>query len=147
MFPCHLVKETYYALFDEESWRVRWFARSCWMSAGLVAVLAVAAAAAFSLLHLKGLLAYPVAVLPALPILWMLFETGRYLAVEKDGAPDWNLLVQCMLGGIGGTLATTTAWAWGEAFAHLPHLQTMWIFPIFWLFVGISVPVVYRRYR
>ena len=125
---------------------VRRFARSCWMSAGLVVVLAVAAAAAFSLLHLKGLLAYPVAVLPALPILWMLFETGRYLAVEKDEFQR-NLLVQCMLGGIGGTLATTTAWGYLEAFVHVPHLQTMWIFPIFWLFVGISVPVVYRRYR
>ena len=125
---------------------VRRFARSCWMGAGLVVVLAVVAAVAFRLWHLKGLLAYPVAVLPALPILWMLFETGRYLAVEKDEFQR-NLLVQCMLGGIGGTLATTTAWGYLEAFAHVPHLQTMWIFPIFWLFVGISVPVVYRRYR
>ena len=122
------------------------FVRTCWMSGGLVAVLAVAAAAAFRLGHLKGLPAYPVAALPALPILWVLIETGRYLAVEKDEFQR-NLLVQCMLGGIGGTLATTTAWGYLEAFAHLPHLQTMWIFPIFWLFVGISVPVVYRRYR
>ena len=124
----------------------RRFARSCWMSAGLVVVLAVAAAAAFSLLHLKGLLAYPVAVLPALPILWMLFETGRYLAVEKDEFQR-NFLVQCMLGGIGGTLATTTAWGYLEAFAHVPHLQTIWIYPIFWLFVGVSAPVVILRYR
>ena len=124
----------------------RRFARSCWMSAGLVVVLAVVAAVAFRLWHLKGLPAYPVAVLPALPILWMLFETGRYLAVEKDEFQR-NLLVQCMLGGIGGTLATTTAWGYLEAFAHVPHLQAVWIYPIFWLFVGIAWPVVYRRYR
>ncbi len=124
----------------------RRFARSCWTSAGLVVVLAVAAAAAFRLWHLKGLLAYPVAVLPALPILWVLFETGRYLAVEKDEFQR-NLLVECLLGGIGGTLATTTAWGYLEAFAHVPHLPSMWIYPIIWLFVGLSVPVVILRYR
>jgi len=116
------------------------------MSAGLVVVLAVGAAVAFRLWHLKGLPAYPVAVLPALPILWVLFETGRYLAVEKDEFQR-NLLVECLLGGIGGTLATTTAWGYLEAFARVPHLQTMWIYPIFWLFVGLSVPVVHWRYR
>ena len=133
-------------LCSTKSPAVRRFARSCWMSAGLVAVLAVAAAAAFSLLHLKGLLAYPVAVLPALPILWMLFETGRYLAVEKDEFQR-NLLVQCMLGGIGGTLVATTVWGNLEAFVHVPHLQSIWIYPIFWLFVGLSTPVVLWRYR
>ena len=124
----------------------RRFVRTCWLSAGLVVVFAFVAAAAFRLGHLKGLLAYPVAVLPALPILWVLIETGRYLAVEKDEFQR-NLLVQCMLGGIGGTLATTTAWGYLEAFAHVPHLQAMWIYPIFWLFVGLSVPVVVLRYK
>jgi len=133
-------------LCSTKSPAVRRFARSCWMSAGLVVVLAVVAALAFRLGHLKGLLAYPVAVLPALPILWVLIETGRYLAVEKDEFQR-NLLVQCLLGGIGGTLATTTAWGYLEAFAHVPHLQAMWIYPIFWLFVGLSVPVVILRYR
>ncbi len=133
-------------LCSTKSPAVRRFARSCWMSAGLVVVLAVVAALAFRLGHLKGLLAYPVAVLPAVPILWVLFETGRYLAVEKDEFQR-NLLVQCLLGGIGGTLATTTAWGYLEAFVHAPHLQSMWIYPIFWLFVGLSVPVVMLRYK
>src|SRR5208282_3213499 len=122
------------------------FLRASLMSAGLVVALAVAAAVAFRLWHLKGLLAYPVAVLPALPIVWVLFETGRYLAVEKDEFQR-NLLVQCLLGGIGGTLATTTAWGYLEAFAHVPHLPAMWIYPIFWLFVGLFMPVVIMRYR
>ncbi len=133
-------------LCSTKSPAVRRFARSCWMSAGLVVVLAVVAALAFRLGHLKGLLAYPVAVLPSVPILWVLFETGRYLAVEKDEFQR-NLLVQCLLGGIGGTLATTTAWGYLEAFVHAPHLQSMWIYPIFWLFVGLSVPVVMLRYK
>jgi hypothetical protein len=124
----------------------RRFVRTCWMSGGLVAVLAVGAAAAFRLWHLKGLLAYPVAVLPALPILWVLIETGRYLALEKDEFQR-NLMVQCLLGGIGGTLAVTTVWGYMEDFARAPRLDLIWVYPIFWLFVGIAMPVVYRRYR
>ena len=124
----------------------RRFAKRCWLSGLLVALLAIIAALAFRFGHVHGVLAYPVAALPALPIIWVLFETGRYLAEEKDEFQR-NLLVQCLLGGTGGTLATTTAWGYLEAFAHVPHLQSMWIYPIFWLFVGLSVPVVILRYR
>jgi len=116
------------------------------MSGGLVAVLAVAAAAAFRLWHLKGLPAYPVAVLPALPILWVLIETGRYIAVETDEFQR-NLLVQCLLGGIGGTLAVTTVWGYMEDFARAPRLDLIWVYPIFWLCVALTYPVVVRRYR
>jgi hypothetical protein len=116
------------------------------MSGGLVAALAVAAAVAFRLWHLKGLLAYPVAVLPALPILWVLIETGRYIAIEKDEFQR-NLLVQCLLGGIGGTLAVTTVWGYMEDFARAPRLDLVWVYPIFWLFVALTYPAVVRRYR
>jgi len=125
---------------------VRRFVRSSWMSAVLVSLFAVFAAVAFRLWHLKGLLAYPVAVLPALPILWVLIETGRYLAAEKDEFQR-HLLVECLLGGIGGTLAVTTIWGYMEDFVRAPRLDLIWIYPIFWLFVGIAMPVVYRRYR
>lgn len=122
------------------------YVRSCMMSAGLVVLFAVAAAAAFRLWHLKGLLAYPVAALPALPILWVLIETGRYLAAEKDEFQR-SLLVQCLLVGIGGTLAVTTVWGYMEDFARAPRLDLIWVYPIFWFFVGIAKPVLYRRYK
>ena len=86
------------------------------------------------------------AALPALPILWVLIETGRYLAVEKDEFQR-NLLVQCLLGGIGGTLAVTTVWDYMEDFARAPRLDLVWVYPIFWLFVALTYPVVARRYR
>lgn len=123
----------------------RWV-RSCWMSAVLVVVLAVCAAAAFRLGHLKGLPAYSVAVLPALPIVWLLMEMGRYLAEEKDEFQR-NVLVQCLLGGTGGILATTTIWGYLEDFAHAPHLDLVLIYALFWLFVLVSYPVVRLRYK
>jgi hypothetical protein len=120
--------------------------RSCLISASLVVVLAIGATAAFRLWHLKGLPAYAVAVLPALPVLWLLVEMGRFLAVEKDEFQR-NILVQCVLGGTGGTLATTTIWGYLEDFAHAPHLDLIWVYPIFWLFVVASYPLVRLRYR
>jgi hypothetical protein len=124
----------------------RRFVIACWVSTGFVAVLAIAAKLAFRFWHLHGVPAYAVAILPALPILWVLFATGAYLAEEKDEFVR-TLLVQCLLGGIGGTLATTTVWAYLEDFAHAPRLDLIWVYPIFWLFVGISMPVVKARYR
>jgi hypothetical protein len=123
----------------------RWLRSSC-VSAALVVLLALGAAAAFRLWHLKGLPAYVVAVLPALPILWWLAELGRFLAAEKDEFQR-NLLVQCLLAGTGGVLATTTVWGYLEDFARAPHFDLVYVCPIFWLFVVVSYPVVRLRYR
>ncbi|MGA2754428.1 MAG: hypothetical protein ABSE53_11730 [Terracidiphilus sp.] len=123
----------------------RWV-RSCWISAALVVPLVIGAAAAFRLYHLRGFPAYVVAVLPTLPILWVLVELGRYLAVEKDEFQR-NILVQCVLGGTGGTLATTTIWGYLEDFARAPHLDLVYIYLIFWLWVLVSYPVVRLRYK
>ena len=114
--------------------------------AGLVIALAVGAAAAFRLGHLHGPLTYVVAVLPALPIIWVLIETGVYLAAEKDEFQR-NILVQCLLGGIGGTLAATTIWGYLEDFARAPRLDLILVYVIFWFFAAITNPVVSRRYR
>jgi hypothetical protein len=123
----------------------RWL-RSCLIGSALVIVLALAAAATFRLWHLKGLPAYPVAVLPALPILWVLVEWGRFLAQEKDEFQR-NVVIQSLLGGTGGILATTLIWGYLEDFAHAPHLNLIWIFPLFVLFMAIARLLVMLRYR
>ena len=123
----------------------RWV-RACVISALLVVVLAISVAVTFRFLHLQGVLAYGAAVLPALPIVWLLTEMGRYLAEEKDEFQR-NVLVQCLLGGTGGVLATTTIWGYLEGFVHVRHLNPIWDYPIFWLFVVVSYPVVKLRYR
>jgi len=124
----------------------RRFVRACWMSAALVTPLVLGAVAAFRLYHLHGIAAYAVAVLPTIPILWVLVELGRFLAVEKDEFQR-NILIQCVLGGTGGTLATTTIWGYLEDFAHAPHLDLVLVYAIFWLFVLVSYPVVRLRYK
>jgi hypothetical protein len=107
---------------------------------------AVIAALGIRFGHLRGIPGYLIAVLPAIPIIGAIVAFGIFLDEEKDEFQR-NLLVQALLGGTGGTLAATTVWGYLEAFMHAPHLQSIWIYPIFWLFVGLSIPVVLLRYR
>jgi len=114
--------------------------------AGLCILGSVVAALVFKLWHPHGVLAYMVAVLPALPIIGALVYTGVYLTEEKDEFQR-NLLVQAMLGGTGAILAGTTAWGYMEDFAHAPHMGLTLVYPAFWLFSAISYGIVRARYR
>lgn len=116
------------------------------VAAALCIVFALIAALAFRFGHLTGIPAYLVAVLPALPIVGALIGTGAYLGEEKDEFQR-TLLVQSLLGGIGITLSATTIWGYLEDFAHAPHLDLVWVYPLFWIFVVLSMPFVVLRYR
>jgi len=117
-----------------------------WVSAALCVLFSIVAALVFRISHPHGVLAYLAAILPALPIMGALVYTGVYLAEEKDEFQR-NLLVQSLLGGTGVILAVTTAWGYMEDFAHAPHADLIWVYPLFWLFAGISYVVVKLRYR
>jgi hypothetical protein len=93
-----------------------------------------------------GALAYLAAVLPALPVIGALVYTGVYLAEEKDEFQRY-LLVQSLLGGTGGILAVLTAWGNMEDIANAPHLDLIYVYPLFWVFAGISYHLVKTRYR
>jgi hypothetical protein len=93
-----------------------------------------------------GVLAYVLAVLPALPILGQLAVIGLYLAEEKDEFVR-NMQIQSLLGGIGGTLAVVSVWGFLENFAHARHLDLFLVYVLFWFFVGISTVVVRLRYK
>jgi hypothetical protein len=109
-------------------------------------LLAPAAAAAVYFWHLKGVSACLMAVIAALPIVGLLAANAAFLKEEKDEFQR-NVFVQCLLGGIGGTLVATTIWGNLESFVHAPHLNPVVVYPIFWIFVLISAPVVLARYR
>jgi hypothetical protein len=123
----------------------RYWARM-WITAGVCVLFAIADAFAFRYGHLHGVAAYLAAILPALPILGALAATGVYLDQETDEFQR-NILVQSVLGGTGGTLAATTVWGYLEDLTHIPHLDPIWVYPIFWLFVVLSYPLVRMRYR
>jgi hypothetical protein len=93
-----------------------------------------------------GMLAYSLAVLPALPILGMLLVIGMYLAEEKDEFIR-NMQIQSLLGGMGLTLALVSVWGFLENFAQVPRLQLILVYPIFWGFVGLSTLFVWLRNR
>ena len=121
--------------------------RSCWISAVLVVPLGNRRRRRVSsLASARVCRPMPWLCCRRFRFLWVLVEMGRFLAVEKDEFQR-NLLMQCLLGGIGGTLATTTIWGYLEDFAHAPHLDLVCVYPIFWLFVVVSYPLVRLRYR
>lgn len=109
-------------------------------------VFSLAAALGIRHWHRTGLPAYALAVLAALPIVAALVGTGAYLAEEKDEFQR-TVMVQALLGGIGATLAVTTIWGNLEDFVLAPHLDLIWIYPLFWIFVVAAFPVVWLRYR
>jgi hypothetical protein len=117
-----------------------------WVAAGFCIVFAFVSATVFRHLHPTGIPAYLVAVLPALPIVGAIVGTGLYLAEETDEFQR-NLLVQALLGGIGGTLAVVTVWGYLEDFAKTPRLDLILVYAMFWGFAGISYGVVRQRYR
>ena len=96
--------------------------------------------------HPTGVLAYLLAVLPAIPLTGLLAIFGLYLAEEKDEFLR-SVGVQCMLWGIGGTLAVTNIWGFLENLTHLRHLNPILDSVIFWIFVGISLPFILARYK
>jgi len=104
--------------------------------------------------HPTGVLAYLLAVLPAIPLTGLLAIFGLYLAEEKDEFQR-SIGVQSMLWGIGGTLAVTNIWGFLESFAQVQyldliqvqHLDLIWIYPVFCLFFAISAQLVKLKYR
>jgi hypothetical protein len=97
---------------------------------------------------------YGLAVLPALPLLAVLGITGMYLMEEPDEF-ERTVVVQSMLWAMGGVLGLTSVWGFLEMFyENMPqqtlavgHLQPFWLFPLFWMLMGMATPLVRWRYR
>ncbi len=96
--------------------------------------------------HPTGVLAYLLAILPALPIIGGIVVVGLYLAEEKDEFQR-AILVQSMIWGIGVTLSLTTAWGFLEVFKLVPHIELYLIFPAFCAISGFASGILKARYR
>ncbi len=123
----------------------RYLLRMMW-AAFFCLVFSAAAAGGIRHGHVAGFFSYVLAALPAVPVAWTLLITGTYLNEEKDEFQR-NLYIQAILCGVAATLAVVTALGYMEDFGRAPHLGLAWIYPLFWIFVVISFPVVRLRYR
>jgi hypothetical protein len=125
----------------------RRFVRRMWLSALFCVLFSLTAAVFFRLVHHPAVyFAWPLAALPAVPILGALMATGAYLKEETDEFQR-DLLVQGLLYASGLTLAVVTASGYLHDFARVPVLPLIWIYPLFWCVAGISIVVLSRRYR
>jgi hypothetical protein len=93
-----------------------------------------------------GLGLYLAAVLPALPVGVAIFAWGRYFSELTD---EFLRMVQvkAMSIGTGLTMFTCTAWGFLAQYAHVWAPPLYLVFPMWWAFYGLALPVVNRRYR
>ena len=96
--------------------------------------------------HVTGVLAYLLAILPTLPIVGTLVLTAAYLSEESDEF-ERTVYIQALLVGIALTLSVTTVWGFLTDFALAPPLRLTWVFPMFWIFVAVALPVARLGYR
>lgn len=94
----------------------------------------------------NGVLAYAVAIAPAVPLIAMIVVIGIYLREEPD---EFLRAVQTegCLWATGGTLAIATVWGFLEMFNLAPHVPAWAAFPIWCLLLGPGQIIARRRYR
>jgi len=109
-------------------------------------VLTISIALTFYKFRPHGPLATVLAVLPAVAILGNIIAIGLYLIEDKDEAQR-SVMVELLLWGLGGVLVFTSAWGLLETFTHIRHFNPTYTYTVFWIFVGIGVPFLQRKYR
>ncbi len=103
-----------------------------------------------TMLHRHGLtagpLGYLIALAPAAAILGAIASMGFYLAEETDEFHR-EVLIQSLLWGIAVTLGAASVWGFLETFGKAPHAPAWSVVPIFAVAMGLSQPLIARRYR
>jgi hypothetical protein len=95
---------------------------------------------------LHGVLAYALAVLPAVPVLGMAWAMALYLREEEDEF-ERAVCIQNALWATGVTLSIATVWGFAEMLADAPHLGGWLWFPVWALAGTITDIFTRRRYR
>jgi hypothetical protein len=101
---------------------------------------------AFHRFHPRGMAAYLLASLPALPIAGVLGVFALYLREEQDDFQR-SVMIQSILWSTGLLLAATNLWGFLEKFIQVPHIQMIFVFPLFCAFWVVVAPLVQWRYR
>ena len=101
------------------------------------AVALIGANLIFQRLHPTGVLAYLVAVAPALPIVGVFAALGRYLQEERD---EYLRMMETrqMLAATAFTLSLATMWGFVEAFGLAPHVPAYFAAIIWYAALGVA---------
>ena len=87
--------------------------------------------------HPDGLIAFALALLPSVGVLWMVWAMARLLAEESDEYLR-HRLVRSSLFGLGTLLTLATVWGFFEQFDLVPHAPTWLAVPVFALGLGFA---------
>ena len=117
------------------NWRVIWLSLA-------YAILLIAAVYGFKHKLIPHALTYPVAILPALPIIGLFAAMGRYLVEETDEYVRM-LMVRQMLWAMGFALSCATIWGFLESFDLTGHLDGYYVV-IAWYF-GLGVGSIVNK--
>jgi amino acid permease len=90
-----------------------------------------------------GLMAYIAAVLPALPVVGVVFAMGRYLVQESDEYLRMKFNRQVLIA-TGVMLAVVTIWGFLERFGLVVHIDAYWAAVVWFLGFGIVGRIVNR---
>lgn len=93
---------------------------------------------------LSGPALYAIAVLPALPLIGIVWALGRFLIEETDEYQR-ALAVRKMLVATGFLLVVATIWGFLEEFGLAPHLPAFWCFIVWCL--GLGLGAVWTKVR
>lgn len=124
------------AAWKRYNWRVIWLSLA-------YAVFLLAAVYGFKHQLIPGALKYPVAILPALPIIGIFVAIGRYLVEEQDEYVR-TLMVRQILWASGFSLSLTTVWGFLDNFGLVGHADGYWVV-ILWFF-GLGLGGFVNKY-
>ena len=77
------------------------------------------------------------AMLPILPIFWMIFVMARYLKEENDEYLRYRAIIASLIG-LGFVLAIGSFWGFLETFELVPHVPGWWSVPIWAFGMGVG---------
>jgi hypothetical protein len=117
------------------NWRVVWLSLA-------YAIFLIGAVYGFKHDLVPAPLKYPVAILPALPIVGIFVAIGRYLVEEQDEYIRM-LMVRQVLWASGLTLSAATVWGFLDNFKLVGHADGYWIV-ILWFF-GLGLGGIHNK--
>ena len=123
------------AAWKRYNWRLIWLSLA-------YAIFLIGAVYAFKHALVPTLLKYPVAILPALPIIGIFVAIGRYLVEEQDEYVRM-LMVRQILWASGFALSCATVWGFLDNFGLVGHADGYYMV-IAWFF-GLGVGSVVNK--